>query len=912
MRRITLAALLLVLALPSFARVISYSPYTDRTAIPAHQHRMNRYFALMESPAAAMGGGFMPPIYTPGFQGQVVLYDFRGEEEPRVVYPEQGTVAFSNAAVFETAGGVPWILLSSSDKPGEAFRYRLSTNAGMSWSTLDIPVLSNPGSVPTGIDIGGPFAAARGSQVRIGNEQRPFIVATGAGLYAIGADGSAQEIHTADFVKGGRLIGRDLAGTRFLVAATNGELHMLHTEWMTTTLVTSEKTMYVDGWIGGGTVYVEGHDGANITLYTFTAAGDRAQILQAPATSLNLFAVPTHDYAGAWIIERGAGKPTILHRHSGATGLQKQWEDITAPQVEALHTGSSGNKVLIQVHRPRPQADQRIFQDPALAVWTVGQPAPRLYDELYMDEQFNKGFVHLDVEKIAAGEPFVFDSGVRMFGPPPPPGGISPSVPGGGGDVVQEWGVVRASLKQRLVLPAVGRTAGAYDSYWVTDVILHNPTGAPQNVDIRFAPTGASTVVAQHPTRTVTLAANEIRLVEDALQSLFGIESGTGAFFVEPESGIGMTSRTYSRSATGTYGFGMHAIDIYASAASARFPLTFSGAFLGMYYRTNVVITDAGEHGSVSNMRAAGTLGLMGLSDVRFPVTARGQQQINSIGPMLGLFPHETGAILFRPERGSAIGSVFAIDNRTNDSTYFPPDLPAPVVRTIPAIGHVDGANKSKFRSDLYLYNPTNQVRSVLLQMQLWDSPVQATQSFTMLPNEARVIKDILPTLFGRTGIARLRYQSTGGDSNGVRVTSRTYSEREDGGTYGFLMPPLNNFQSGGSGDTLEILGAVAHADYRTNIGLVDLNAFATGQSINVKIEIVNKNGAVADSFTVNLPTAGGMQLNDVFRARDLSVSGPVLIRVSPLGGLVGAYATHIDNRTNDASYLAANLAAKQ
>ena len=58
----------------------------------------------------------------------------------------------------------------------------------------------------------------------------------------------------------------------------------------------------------------------------------------------------------------------------------------------------------------------------------------------------------------------------------------------------------------------------------------------------------------------------------------------------------------------------------------------------------------------------------------------------------------------------------------------------------------------------------------------------------------------------------------------------------------------------------------------------------------------------------MSVPTGGGLQLNDVFRAR---TSGALLIRVSPLDGTVGAYATYIDNRTNDASYLAANLAAK-
>ena len=121
-----------------------------------------------------------------------------------------------------------------------------------------------------------------------------------------------------------------------------------------------------------------------------------------------------------------------------------------------------------------------------------------------------------------------------------------------------------------------------------------------------------------------------------------------------------------------------------------------------------------------------------------------------------------------------------------------------------------------------------------------------------------------------------------------MRVTSRTYSVREDGGTNGFLMPPLNSIQTGTSGDTLEILGAIADPRYRTNIGLVDLSAFPTAQSATARIEVVADGGATLDAFTVTFPTAGGMQINDIFRARSIDMAGAVLIRVKPLTGLIG------------------------
>jgi len=38
----------------------------------------------------------------------------------------------------------------------------------------------------------------------------------------------------------------------------------------------------------------------------------------------------------------------------------------------------------------------------------------------------------------------------------------------------------------------------------------------------------------------------------------------------------------------------------------------------------------------------------------------------------------------------------------------------------------------------------------------------------------------------------------------------------------------------------------------------------------------------------------------------------PVLLRVSTIEGMIGAYAAIVDNGTNDSAYVAANLAAKQ
>jgi hypothetical protein len=55
------------------------------------------------------------------------------------------------------------------------------------------------------------------------------------------------------------------------------------------------------------------------------------------------------------------------------------------------------------------------------------------------------------------------------------------------------------------------------------------------------------------------------------------------------------------------------------------------------------------------------------------------------------------------------------------------------------------------------------------------------------------------------------------------------------------------------------------------------------------------------------------MQLNDLFRSRGIAAPEAAMVVVQMLdGGLVGAYATLVDNITNDATYLGAQLAAQE
>jgi hypothetical protein len=852
-------------------------------------------------------------------QAEVVVYDVQGAHEPRVIFPPAGTPRMPVSFAAHGRGGAVLIQTSGNFQDGNRMLQPitlLGDTTGTSWKHVE--ELEGFWSYDFMYeDLGGYYTRGLRSSVRpVTSGKYLFVVELHNGIWGVQADGTAKRLVEKSAAYSTSMIGNDATVSRILVHKDN-RIWILHpdSEAMTELGPAPPSFYSVQGWVAGpDRAYVLTTTQAGRRLVHFRkglapeVVGEPYPVGGPPTyrDPWSFLAAPTHDYAGAWMIQRDPGRPTTLLRHTELEGVKTFWSDITGPEVEALHPGASGERLLIQVHRPRVQPD-RWFIDPALAIWKIGDPAPRQYDELFVAETELKGFIHLDVDAMAQGHPFVFDSGIGN----PPDSRVSPPI-SGGGDVVQEWGIVRSSLKQELVLPGIARLPGAFNSYWQSDVVIYNPTDAEQPVVIRYAPLDGN---AQIATTTITLGPREIRVVKDALKDLFGVETGGGSLHIEPSAGVMATGRTYTSAAAGTFGFSMTAMDAL-TAAGARFPLSFAGAFPGALFRTNILLTAPKGLVAGAHLQAYGVSGAMGSSGVTLSTINTGVSQTNNVSGALSLSSHEEGGLVVRPTHGFLIPTVVAIDNITNDPTYFPPDLPAPVIRTIPVIGHLDGANNSKFRSDLYLLNLSPSPQTVMLEAKAWDrNEAPKMMQFTLLPNEDRVIKDVLPRLFGMTGFARLRYMSMGNDGEGVRVTSRTYNLLENGGTLGCLIPPLNSFQSAASGEALEILGVVGDSRFRANIGLVELSPFNGGQprTTDVRIRIIDERGTQIDTFTVSLPAAGGMQINDVLRERGLTAAKAVLIRVEPSGpGLVGAYATLTDNGTNDPSFLAASLGATE
>jgi hypothetical protein len=918
---------------PAAARVISYAPLSSRSSTPAVQKRTNRHALLIEQTDVQTSFGGAPVCLSCGWAApsRLVLHDSLGLEEPRDVTPGGVDAGIDFAAAREETG-LPTVLLVhtgaslfAGENPTSQYRFLFSADGGATWSVLPLP--SSGAFMPWSVDIGGPFVRARDSAVRIGTAESPFLLALfesdmqRLGLWDVFANGGVARRAFAS--NDSSLIGTDGEGRRSLLSGTVGPgggnatpgLYVISPDGSSQAL--SDKpadTWFRDGWITpDGRAYVEadtyGSFGTRHAVL-LAAGGGRLEIASAVNPSpTDLFAVPTADFSGAWVLQRGTG-PTVLSLHTPAVGLAEAWRDVTRPEVEALHAGASGKRLLVQVHRPRPQVDQRVFKDPALAVWEVGKSAPAAYDELFVNEQTMKAFVHVDPDTLSQGEPFLFDSGSPslVFVP------AGPSGAGGGADVIQEWGVVRGSLNQRLVIPGTARTDGMNKSRWRTDLVLRNPDPDPVAVAVRFLPNGATPTA---PDAGVTLAGGAILTERDVLSSLFHLESGSGALLLTPESGrsIEATSRTYTTTAAGSYGMSVGAVDVFAGIG-AGFPVSFAAGLLGSGFRTNVIATDVSGRGARATLTLSADTADPTAGDGSLVAPPWGQTQVSDLAAALGAPSWRTGSVLVTPRSGETVVGAIAIDNATNDPIYFPPDIPATVVRTIPAIVHVDGAHGAAYRSDLFLFNPADGVRTVRLLVKSWGTnEAEQTLLLTLLPHESKAIRDALLTAFGRTGVARLRFQTDGGAdvSGGVRVTSRAYTADPSGGSYGLLVPALNAFQSAGGGESLEILLPAGGSGFRTNLALVELTtSFVSGPPVSVNVEVFDERGALRDRFETPVPLAGGVQIDDLFHGRGLGDGPPQgVIRISPSGGLLAAYATVIDNGTNDPMYVAAGLAAR-
>ncbi len=221
----------------------------------------------------------------------------------------------------------------------------------------------------------------------------------------------------------------------------------------------------------------------------------------------------------------------------------------------------------------------------------------------------------------------------------------------------------------------------------------------------------------------------------------------------------------------------------------------------------------------------------------------------------------------------------------------------------IPVAAHNQGKLGSFWTTDVWIYrqgasvihlwfNPSGQdntnVQSVVLQL---DDPVIT-------------IRDIVDTVFHAEGVGSIHYLADGP----VAVLSRTWTPGTDGtGEYGQTVPgvPIGLASVAGTGQagTLRML-IDQNGTTRVNAGFVNVST----QPVTVRIEIFTADGNPApgdSSFTIDLNPFDMKQVNDILSRLDAGTREGLILRagVESSTGAIMAYATVVNNTTNDSSY---------
>jgi subtilisin-like proprotein convertase family protein len=220
---------------------------------------------------------------------------------------------------------------------------------------------------------------------------------------------------------------------------------------------------------------------------------------------------------------------------------------------------------------------------------------------------------------------------------------------------------------------------------------------------------------------------------------------------------------------------------------------------------------------------------------------------------------------------------------------------PAAHTFMVGGIAHAPGLAGSNWRSKLALLNRSGGSAQVTLSYVRGSGPV-VTESVTLANNQLVAWDDVAVTLFGVSA------DSSGAikvdSSQPLIVTARTYNASASG-TYGQFLPGVEESDALASGQTGVISQLAKNADFRTNIGFVNLGS----SSCQVRVTLRSTAGsAVGSQRTVTVPVEGWKQDNDIFQAANAGTHANAYATVEVLtsGCEVWGYGSVVDNRSGD------------
>ncbi len=362
------------------------------------------------------------------------------------------------------------------------------------------------------------------------------------------------------------------------------------------------------------------------------------------------------------------------------------------------------------------------------------------------------------------------------------------------------------------IVPVAGHTEGAFGSSWRTDLLLSNPVGQPQRVDLIFYPSGSAPV-----TRSIVIGATDTILVADAVNpAAYAQQPGSwiGQLVLESPQGLHASAHTWSTSPLrdGTYGGVIESYDPLILPSHG----TLTGLTVSARFRSNVAFANGSSGPNVVDLTARNAEGeLVAVS--RLHLAAHETLQISvaqSLGVPEGVYSLEWTSVV----PALAIASV--IDNRSGDPSNAPSIANAHASLCFPVVGRIDGALGTAWNTSLSITTESTSVTTVAFAYH-GAGEVDALRVATIPPKGTLLVDDLLGYLSAPGGLGYLQLASDAP----IVASARIFNTETDGATYGSLLLPQELVAES---DVVRIRGVRRTDAFRANVVLTNRTAEPT------------------------------------------------------------------------------------
>jgi hypothetical protein len=474
---------------------------------------------------------------------------------------------------------------------------------------------------------------------------------------------------------------------------------------------------------------------------------------------------------------------------------------------------------------------------------------------------------------------------------------------------------VTSSPVEDFVVGAAVSLAGANQTQWETDFRFFNPCGEPLDVRIEYEPENTNNTGAQLVFREFQLVADETRLFSDIVEAIPGLagEELSGSVRIESSSPSGCkvmsVSRTFNDTPNGSLGLFVPALPVKRNNTDF---LNLTGLIHNSEYRTNLRLLNYSDEDVWIPLKIYDHNGNQMGEGRSALVRGHSTKQLNDIAAWLGM-TDDISPFSVRADVTGVDVQAFAtvVDNLTGDSVLYLSSYTGDNRIWLVGAANLAGVNDSHWRTDLWLYNPTDDWFSGQVEFVVGDNPSDV-YGFEWPTLGSHRVKEYLDIVGEELGLEETRgYVVLTGTDGGPapQVAARTYNLDLAGGTYGLNLRAFGEDDLLHPGDVGWVVGISNSADqnvgFRTNLGLLNTDR---DHWTAVRMTLFDVNGGQVGEPQELLIAPGVLRQFDIakkFGVGDVTGVASLKIEVTQGGG-VAAYATEIDNRTQDSIYVPA------